>query len=141
MSEDKGIRPPKINVVILSGRLVKDAERRVSSNGGGFLTFRLASDQGFMENGVWKNKTLFIDVLYSNGDLVRLDELKGRLLKGTAVVVEGRLVYREADREGRRVEKYYVRARRLDILEFKAKKPFSELDEDGGLPPDDEIPF
>ncbi len=140
MSEDKSIRVPRINVVILSGRLVKDAEKRVGSRGEGFLTFRIASDQIFKENGIWKSRPLYIDVIYS-GNMESLDEVKGRLMKGTPVVIEGKLLYRESERDGRRVEKYYIRARRLDILEIKARKPFSELDEDGGLPPDDEIPF
>jgi Single-stranded DNA-binding protein len=141
MNEDKSIRVPRINVVIISGRLVKDAEKRVSSGGRSFLTFRIASDQRFMEDGVWKSRALYMDVIYPSEDLVRLDEVKDRLLKGTPVVVEGRLVYREVEREGRRLERYYIKANRLDILEVRTKKSFSDLDEDGGLPPDDEIPF
>jgi single-stranded DNA-binding protein len=141
MNEDKNIRVPRINVVVLSGRLVRDAEKRVNDKGVGFLTFRMASDQAYMENGVWKSRPLYIDVIYTNGDLVKLDDTKGRLLKGTPVVVEGRLVYREAERDGKRVERYYIKANRIDILEIRAKKPFSDLDEDVGLPPDDEIPF
>ncbi len=140
MSEDKSIRVPRINVVILSGRLVKDAEKRVGSRGEGFLTFRIASDQIFKENGIWKSRPLYIDVIYS-ANMESLDEVRGRLMKGTPVVIEGKLLYRESERDGRRIERYYIRARRLDILEIKARRPFSELDEDGGLPPDDEIPF
>ncbi|MEO0138404.1 MAG: single-stranded DNA-binding protein [candidate division WOR-3 bacterium] len=135
---------PNINFVILSGRLVADAERRVSNNGKGYLKMRIAVDQSFKSGDTWKNDTLFINVLYSIRDSLRMDEVLKRLLKGVPVVVEGKLRYREWETEGKRYQDYFINAYRVQILEKKVGQQiegeFSDLDEEEGLPPED-IPF
>lgn len=144
MSEERVMRMPNINFVILSGRLVADAERKVSNNGKEFLKLRIAVDQSFKRGDTWENDTLFIDVLYSIRDALRMDEVLKRLLKGVPVVVEGKLRYREWETEGKRNHNYFINAYRVQILEKRveqqSEEDLSELDEEEGLPPED-IPF
>ncbi len=144
MGEERSMRMPNINFVILSGRLVADAEKRVSGNGKEFLKLRIAVDQSFKRGDTWENDTLFINVLYSMRDSLRMDEVLKRLLKGVPVVVEGKLRYREWETEGKRYQDYFINAYRVQILERKVEQQSeegpSELDEEEGLPPED-IPF
>ncbi len=148
MKEERSIRLPNINFVILSGRLVSDAEIRNTSDGRNFIKFRLASDTPYRSGGEWKSSTVFIDVLYSLGRNELNESLAQRLMRGTPVVVEGRLRYREWETEGKRFNTYEVRAYRVQVLERATQKgedidlsryePPSE--EDLGLPPE-EMPF
>ncbi len=146
MSAERVLRLPNINFVIISGRLVSDAEKRVTSDGRGFIKLRIANDQTYRKEDQWVSEPLFIDVIYSIRDELRQDEVFRRLLKGTPIVVEGKLRYREWETEGKRYYSYYINAYRLQILERKVeqteeqREEFSELDEEEGLPPED-IPF
>jgi len=146
MNSDKVLRLPNINFVIISGRLVSDAEKRVTSDGRGFIKLRIANDQTYRRDSQWVSEPLFIDVIYSIRNELRDDEVFRRLLKGTPIVVEGKLRYREWETEGKRYFSYYINAYRLQVLERKVgqieehKEEFSELDEEEGLPPED-IPF
>ncbi len=148
MKEERSIRLPNINFVILSGRLVSDAEVRNTSDGRNFIKFRLASDTPYKSGGEWKSSTVFIDVLYSLGRNDLNESLVQRLMRGTPVVVEGRLRYREWETEGKRFNTYEIRAYRVQVLErvqqrgedvdLSRYEPPSE--EDLGLPPE-EMPF
>ncbi|NPA80866.1 MAG: single-stranded DNA-binding protein [Thermotogae bacterium] len=148
MREDRTLRIPNINFVILSGRLVSDAEIRNTSDGRNFIKFRLASDNPYRSGGEWKSNTVFIDVLYSVGRNDLNEQLVRRLTKGTPVVVEGKLRYREWESEGKKFNTYEIRAYRVQILERAATREESvdlseyepPSDEDIGLPPGD-MPF
>ncbi len=149
MREERSIRLPNINFVILSGRLVSDAELRNTSDGRNFIKFRLASDAPYRSGGEWKSNTVFIDVLYSLGRNDLNESVSQRLLRGTPVVVEGRLRYREWEAEGRKFNTYEIRAYRVQILERSGAPKEEGIDlsryeppseEDLGLPPE-EMPF
>lgn len=148
MKEERSIRLPNINFVILSGRLVSDAEIRNTSDGRNFIKFRLASDTPYRSGGEWKSSTVFIDVLYSLGRNDLNESLVQRLMRGTPVVVEGRLRYREWEAEGKRFNTYEIRAYRVQVLERAPQREEGvdlsryepPSDEDLGLPPE-EMPF
>ncbi len=148
MKEERSLRLPNINFVILSGRLVSDAEMRHTSDGRNFIKFRLASDTPYKSGGEWKSNTVFIDVLYSLGRNDLNEALIQRLMRGTPVVVEGRLRYREWENEGRKFHTYEIRAYRVQVLERTVAQREGEVElsqyeppseEDIDLPP--EMPF
>lgn len=149
MKEERSLRLPNINFVIMSGRLVSDAELRNTSDGRNFIKFRLASDTPYRSGGEWKSSTVFIDVLYSLGRNELNENVAQRLLRGTPVVVEGKLRYREWEAEGRKFNTYEIRAYRVQILERAGVQREGEVDlsqyeppseDDLGLPPE-EMPF
>ncbi|NPB03294.1 MAG: single-stranded DNA-binding protein [Thermotogae bacterium] len=148
MREERTLRMPNINYIILSGRLVSGAEIRNTSDGRNFIKFRLASDMPYRSGGEWRSNTVFIDVLHSLGRNDLNERLVQRLQKGTPVVVEGRLRYREWESEGKRFQTYEIRAYRVQILERSPREASVDLeeyeppisDDEISLPPD-EMPF
>ena len=91
--------PVNVNIMILSGRIMRDPERRDFSNGGCIVSFGL----GFLESSwfdktekKWKYKNGFVDVKKSfNGDS-KPDYLL-EIAKGMDVIIEGKLGYEEWD--------------------------------------------
>ncbi len=84
-----------MNVLMLEGRLTRDAETRFTQAGKAVAGFTVATDVGFGEN----KKTLFIDCSLwgkrAEGGLIQY------LTKGTAVVVHGELQPNDwTDRDG-----------------------------------------
>ncbi len=150
MREGKTLRLPNINFIILSGRLVSDAELRNTSDGRNFIKFRMASDTPYRSGDEWKTSTVFIDVLYSIGRNDLNESFKERLQKGTPVVVEGRLRFREWESEGIKRSTYEIRAYRVQVLEREVREAAPDVpvdveeylppEEDVGLP-DEEMPF
>ncbi len=144
-------RLPNLNMVVLSGRLVADAELNYLPSGKGVLNFRLASTRRYLVNNEWKEEPLFINCVYIGQ---RVESLKDLLLKGKPVIVEGRLRYREwEDNNGNKRSTYEIVAYRVHYLEreeveeqaieLPEETPEDELklnlDEDENL--DDDLPF
>jgi len=123
-----GVRPPKINIVVLSGRLTKDGEIFATQSGLTKLTMRLAVDQSVKtKSGEWKDDAFFIDCIAWK-EMAERGKDKAR--KGTAVVVEGRLSSREYEKDGQKRVVFEVVANRLQFLtsteEFKSASPRGE---------------
>lgn len=84
-----------MNIVVLKGRLTKDAELSfLGGKGTAKLTFNLAVDDGFGEN----KKTYFIPVTVWGKSA---EGLSSSLIKGTMIAVKGKLRYEGyEDKEG-----------------------------------------
>ena len=148
------LRLPHINFIILSGRLVDDPKLMHLPSGKPVVNFRIASTRRFQVNGEWREETLFINCVYlSKG----AEDIAKRLSKGKAIVVEGRLRYREWEDPGTgsRRNTYEIVVYRVHSLEKlrSEEEPIVELpkediiegapdinfDEDDNL--DEDLPF
>ncbi len=140
------LRLPSINYVILSGRLTRDPELRYTPTGNPVLNMRLASSRRFQAGEEWKEETLYIDVVLWGPQAERLSP---RLSKGSPVVVEGRLRYREWEGDTGKRSVIELVAWRVQALEKAgAEAPegeaapgdeaFPEFDEGN---PEEEFPF
>ena len=101
-----------MNKFIGSGRLAKDPEVRYTQSGKCVCTFTLAMDEGWGEN----RKSTFLPVVVWD----KAGEACGdNLIKGQAVVVEGRISVRNYD--GQDGKKRYVTECVAQHVEFGAK--------------------
>lgn len=80
-----------LNLVILNGRLGKDAEVKSGSNGGQYAMLSVATDESYKDQaGNWQKKTTW-HVCFLNGD--RASKITSFLKKGTPVSIQGTLAY------------------------------------------------
>jgi|YNPNPStandDraft_1061719.scaffolds.fasta_scaffold00954_15 single-strand DNA-binding protein len=140
------LRLPSINYAILSGRLTHDPELRYTPSGRPVLSMQIASNRRYLVGDEWKDDTLFIRVTVWGPSAERLG---GKLTKGSAVVVEGRLTYRQWESEGQKrsaIEMQAIRIQGLDKTAAEAvetdlpAKPEVMPEFDEGIP-EEELPF
>ena len=111
-----GVRLPEINIVVLSGRVVRDAEIFFTSGGTAKCTARIAVNRRVKDakSGEWKDDAFYIDVVAWK-ELA--ERAKDRAKKGTPIVVEGRLSGREyEDKSGQKRSVLEVVANRIQFL-------------------------
>lgn len=140
------LRLPNINYVILSGRLTHDPELRYTPTGRPVLSMQIASNRRYLVGDEWKDDTLFIRVTVWGPSAERLG---GKLTKGSAVVVEGRLTYRQWESDGQKRSTIEMQAMRVQGLDKTAAegpeteppaKPDVMPDFDEEIP-EEELPF
>lgn len=140
------LRLPSINHLILSGRLTRDPELRYTPTGRAVLNMQIASNRRYLVGDEWKDDTLFIRVTVWGPNAERLG---GKLTKGSAVVVEGRLTYRQWESEGQKRSTIEMQAMRVQALDKAAAdatadeapaKPEVMPDFEEGVP-EEELPF
>lgn len=122
------IRLPSLNRVLLTGRLTRDAEVRYTPAGTAVASLGVAANRSYREpSGAWHEETCFVTVVAWG----RQAELAGEhLKKGSALLVEGRLVSRAWETpEGQKRQVIEIRADRLQFLDRPA--------EGDGTPPGD----
>ena len=115
-----GVRLPQLNLVVLSGRLTKDAEFFVTQSGMSKVTLRLAVSRSVknVKTGEWKDDAFYVDVVAWK-ELA--DRSKDKAKKGAAVLVEGRLASREYDdKSGSKRTVFEIMANRLQFLTMQA---------------------
>jgi single-strand DNA-binding protein len=143
-----GLRTAEINMVMLSGRLVRDPEKVGVDKGFKLCKFSIAVNRRYKAaNGEWKDDTSFINISVWGDAAARLME---RLKKGYAVVVEGRLKSSSwEDKENKKHTGIEVVANRVQVLTKaegaqSAAEPENapaEAVETGTPTGDEEIPF
>lgn len=103
-----------LNRVLLIGNLTKDPELRYTPSGTAVATVRLAVNSSFKSaSGERKEETCFVNVIvWSKQAEICTQYLK----KGRPVFVEGRLVYRTWEAEGKTRSTMEVRADRVQFL-------------------------
>lgn len=111
-----GVRLPELNVVVLSGRVTRDAEIFMTQSGLTKATVRIAVNRRVKDSktGEWKDDVFYVDVIAWK----ELGERsKERAKKGVAVIVEGRLACREyEDKSGQKRTVFEVMANRIQYL-------------------------
>ena len=60
------IRIPELNEVLLTGRLTRDADNRMTQRGQSYSNFSIAVGRRYLDNasGEWKEETAFIRKLF-----------------------------------------------------------------------------
>ena len=131
--EIKGGEMADFNQIILSGRLVGDAEVRMTKSGKKLTIFSLANNHDYKLKDEWVKRTFFFNVIYGG---------EKQLYKGDVVVIEGKMTQEKFEKEGQAKTYYKVIASKV-VPFSKAKqevKPNSEYVTDS-VTDDLTIPF
>ena len=121
------LKLPEINRVMISGRLTRDPDKRFAQDGTPVTTFDLAFHRRFRNrDGSLGEQTGYVTVLTYQ----RLAEVCGEYLrKGSPVLIEGRLQFREWNNEkGERRTRLEVRADLAHFLERRPSEPIADAD-------------
>ena len=137
-----------LNKVLLLGNLTKDPELRYTPAGTAVANLRLAVNNTFKgQDGQKKEETCFITVVVWSKQAELCNQY---LKKGRPILVEGRLIYRSWEQEGKTRSTIEVRADRVQFLGRRdeagsgsdvSEEPVPVMDEpSGGSSRDDEEP-
>jgi len=137
------LRIPRVNYVLISGRLTDDPQMNFTSKGTPVTKFRIASSRVYKDavTGSWKEDTLYIDIK-TFGELA--ERCHKNLSKGSPVLLEGRLNYRSWEtQEGQKKNLIEIIGFRVQFLEKKVEEiPESVPEEEGIIEEEDEdLPF
>ena len=136
-----------LNRIVLIGRLVADAEFRVTGGGTPVASFTIAVDRNF-KNQQGEVETDFIDIVVWRK---QAEILSKWLNKGRMVAVDGRLQIRKyQNQEGQNRYKTEVIAERVQFLDRPKNQQSPDNDYNqapppqepgGGMGTDDDLPF
>ena len=112
------LRLPKLNRVLISGRITKDIELRTVGSGKNVVNFTVANDKSSKNaDGSYNNQSIFIEMVAWEGQATKLNE---QARKGTAVIVEGRIDVREyTDKNEQKRKQFEIVAEYIQILDMK----------------------
>ena len=103
-----------LNRVLLIGNLTKDPELRYTPSGTPVANLRLAVNSSFKDQaGQRKEETCFVTIVVWSKQAELCNQY---LKKGRAVFIEGRLLYRSWEAEGKTRSTMEVRADRVQFL-------------------------
>lgn len=103
------------NIVVLQGRLTKQASCNSLSNGQSVVTLSVAVNKDFLnrQTNEWSSKTYFFDVTYWG------ERAKNRLAdftKGREVLIEGELKTSTWEKDGKKYSRVEINASRVQAL-------------------------
>ena len=127
-----GVRLPKINVVVVSGRVTRDAELFFTQSGAAKLTVPIAVNRSVKDpkSGEWKDEAFFIDCIAWK-ELA--ERSKDKAKKGAPLVVEGRLQGRKyVDKSGQERSVLEVVASRMEFLAISGERAAAAAPTDAG---------
>ena len=103
-----------LNRVLLIGNLTKDPELRYTPSGTPVANLRLAVNSSFKgQDGQRKEETCFVTIVVWSKQAELCNQY---LKKGRSIFVEGRLIYRSWEAEGKTRSTMEVRADRVQFL-------------------------
>ncbi len=112
-----GLRLPEINLVVLAGRITRDAEIFITPSGISKCTVRIAVNRRVKDakSGEWKDDVFYVEVVAWR-ELA--DRSKERAKKGVALIAGGRLTCREYEdkKSGQKRSIFEVLANRIQYL-------------------------
>ena len=112
-----------MNILILTGRLTKDAEMSYTKNGTAKAAFSIAVDYRVKVGETWENKANFFNVnLWGK----QAEGLTKHLTKGREVRIEGELVNANYEKDGQKVYKDEIRVKNFEL--GSAAKPGAKED-------------
>ena len=132
------MRNTDVNTIVMSGRLVKDAEQKAQN----FATFTIAVNRSYKtKSGEVKDEASFIDC-----ELNGRDKLVPYLKKGVKISLNGELRQNRWEKDGQNHSRTYMLVGQLELLSSpkKDEKPAAApAAEDNGPENfgDDDIPF
>lgn len=143
------LRFPRINTVILSGRLTRDVELRYLPNGTPVAKVPIAFDRSYQKDGQWMQETSYTDVTVWGR---RAEQCGEELHKGSAVLVEGYLktrMYTDSNNQNRKITE--IVSNKISFLERSTQEnPQDGYQKDQAPMPtsrpaseitDDDVPF
>jgi single-strand DNA-binding protein len=135
------LRPPKLNRVLISGRITFDIEKKLTPKGTAVVRFALAVDKSFKDaSGQWQNEAVVVDCIAWEK---WADALEQNAHKGSPIVLEGRIEarnYTDKDNNNRKVTE--VVADYIQFLEYKPKDASEpELQSTKPEPDNPDMPF
>jgi len=140
----KKLSLPRVNYVIISGRLTRDVELRYTPSGTPTANIGLASDRRYRDkDGNWQTETSFLRIVAWTRNAEWAAE---NLKKGSPVIIEGRIQARNwQDKDDKPRTTVEIVASRIQALE----REFAEAEEKASQaepakeeePTKDEIPF
>lgn len=107
-----------LNALTISGRLTRDAEKRDFSKGGCVVSF----DIGFLESkykdsdGKWQYKNGFVTIKRFYNDNGNPDWLLEAAVKGTDVIVTGKLGFEQWEKDGEKKSKLTIIADNVQFM-------------------------
>ncbi|OQX93146.1 MAG: hypothetical protein B6I17_04065 [Tenericutes bacterium 4572_104] len=112
------LRLPRLNKIVVSGRLTRDGELRYTSTGTAIFNCGIAIDEGYWDkqSNQWVNQPIFMNVSLWGLQAERMSAL---LKKGSPVVIEGGLrqsSYTTKDGQNRTTTE--IRADKIQSLEI-----------------------
>jgi single-strand DNA-binding protein len=138
------LRAPNINQVVISGYATADGDATETGGGTSVLKFSIGHNEVRKDKQTdeWKTKSHFFNIV-AFGQLA--ERVAERLVKGAAVLIEGRLCQdRWETEEGQKRQVVKVIARRIQVLnkqETQEKPDAPPSDHDEELNRLDDIPF
>lgn len=131
-----------INKVILGGNLTRDAELKSIPNGSSVLEFGIAVNERRKNNhtGQWEDRPNFFDcTMFGN----RADGLAPYMTKGRKVVLEGRLQWKQWEKDGQKRSKVNIIVNELEYMDRgeNVQNQNQKTVQNEGLLADSDIPF
>ena len=109
------LRFPKINTIIISGRLTRDVDLRYLPNGTPVAKLPIAFDRSYQKDGEWQQETSYIDIVVWSK---RGEQCAEYLHKGSPVLLEGYLrtrSYVDNNNQNRKITE--IVAQKISFLE------------------------
>ena len=133
---------PEINFIIVSGRLTRDPDIRMTQKGSTVCSFGIANNRSYLDpsSNEWKEEVAYISV---TAFAALADRLKERVKKGTPVIVEGRLVMNEfTDKNGQQRRELRVNASRVQVVPAPvAQETSNNTEAQAETEVEDDVPF
>ena len=140
------LRFPKINTIIISGRLTRDVDLRYLPNGTPVAKLPIAFDRSYQKDGEWQQETSYIDIVVWSK---RGEQCAEYLHKGSPVLIEGYLKtrsYVDNNNQNRKITE--ITAQKISFLEksgFSTEKIEEPSNTETKAPAanvtDDDVPF
>lgn len=102
-----------INVIVINGRLTKDAEKRVMTSGTAIVNFSIANGYRKKSGEEWKDETNFFEVVYMGKGAEAVFQY---LTKGRQVSIDGELRQNRWEQDGQNKSKVVILARSVQLL-------------------------
>ena len=134
-------RVPELNFIIVSGRLTRDPDIRMTQKGSTVCSFSIANNRSYMDPSTneWKEEVSYISI---TAFASLADRLKERIKKGTPVIVEGRLVMNEfTGKDGQQRRELRINASRVQVVPAGTMQEAATSGETTTEVPEDDVPF
>ncbi len=140
------LRFPKINTIIISGRLTRDVDLRYLPNGTPVAKLPIAFDRSYQKDGEWQQETSYIDIVVWSK---RGEQCAEYLHKGSPVLLEGYLrtrSYVDNNNQNRKITEIVAQKisflEKSDISKEKNEEPSNtEAKAPAANVTDDDVPF
>jgi len=133
VEEMSQLRFPRINEVMISGRLTRDPILKYIQDGTAVANIDIAFDNGYMKQGEWVQKTCYIQSTVWKEQAEKAAE---DLQKGSAVIIKGTLDMDSWEKDGKKHNRIKIVCRKLMALEkaHSVEEPKSNVT-------DESVPF